>query len=127
MPLYDIQRLYEDTYKLQYNWKKWLPNYVYKYHNLLAKEFNSPVELQMGILLPFISSCLGPTTKGWFLTRPSVLNLFCINVAASGCGKTQTRKHMISEPLEYILRNSGEEVQDFEVSRYTRAGKCIML
>ena len=123
MPQYDIHRLYEDTYKIPFKWEKWLPKAVYKYHNLLFKEFNSPIELQMGILLSFISSCCGPNMRAKFLTRPSVLNLFWINVAASGVGKTQTRKRMISEPLQYILQNTTEEMKDFEVSRYTRAGK----
>ena len=119
---YDVQKLYEDTYKLDFNWKKWLPPRVHDYHQLLYEEFNSPIELQMGVLLPFISSCCGPNTRGSFLTRPSVLNLFWLNVAASGVGKTQTRKHMISRPLQYIMDNSKEDIQDFEVSRYTRAG-----
>ena len=123
MPMYDVHRLYEDTYKIKYNWQKWLPKCVYKYHHLFFKELNSPVELQMGVLLPFIASCCGPKTHAKFLTRPSVLNLFWINVAASGVGKTQTRRRMISEPLQYILKNCGSEVKDFEVSRYTRAGK----
>ena len=52
-----------------------------------------------------------------------MINLFWINVAASGVGKTQSRKRMVSEPLKYILSNSDHSVEDFEVSNYTQAGK----
>ena len=96
--------LYEDAFNISYNWKKWLPADVYRYHELVCKEVNAPVELQMGIFLPFISSVCGPLTKGHFLMRPSCLNLFWLNIAASGVGKLQTRKQMISEPLQYILQ-----------------------
>ena len=119
---YDSSRLYEDGYNTELNWEKWLPKEVYKYHRNIFREVNSPVSLQMGVLLPFIASCCGPNTKGHYLTRPSVLNLFWINLAASGTGKSQARKRMITQPLEYILTNSSHEIQDFEVSRFTRAG-----
>lgn len=123
MASYDVQRLYEETYKVPFNWEKFLPKSVFNFHSLFFQEFNAPVDLQMATLLPFISSCCGPQTKGWFLTRPSVLNLFWISVAVSGAGKSQTRKRLISEPMQYILKNTSEEISDFEVSRYTRAGK----
>ena len=121
---YNSGRLYEDAFNILYNWKKWLPPDVYRYHELVCKEVNAPVELQMGILLPFISSVCGPLTKGHFLMRPSCLNLFWLNIAASGVGKSQTRKQMISQPLQYILQNTEHSVQDFKVSKYTKAGKC---
>ena len=70
----------------------------------------------MGVVLPFVSACLGLHTKGHFLTRPSVLNLFWINVAASGVGKSVTRQRFISEPLDYIIHNSNNAVPDFEIS-----------
>ena len=63
---YNSARLYEDAFNISYNWKKWLPPDVYRYHELLCKEVNAPVELQMGILLPFISSVCGPLMKGHF-------------------------------------------------------------
>ena len=72
---YNSARLYEDTFNIPYNWKKWLPADMYRFHELVCKEVNALVELQMGILLPFISSVCGPFTKGHFLTRPSCLNL----------------------------------------------------
>ena len=50
-------------------------------------------------MLPFVAACLGPTTRGHFMTRPSVLNLFWLNVAASGVGKSETRKRLVSEPM----------------------------
>ena len=37
------------------------------------------------------------------MMRPSVLNLFWLNVAASGVGKSETRKQLVSEPPEYIF------------------------
>ena len=74
---YNSGRLYEDAFNISFSWKKWLPPDVYRYHELVCKEVNAPVELQIfGILLPFISSVCGPLTKGHFLTRPSCLNLF---------------------------------------------------
>ena len=65
--------------------------------------------------------------NGHFLTRPSCLNLFWLNIAASAVGKSQTRKCMISQPLQYILQNTDHAVQDFEVSKYTRAGKFYFM
>ena len=63
--------------------------------------------------------------KGLFLTRPSVINLFWINVAASGVGKTQSRRRMVSEPLKFILSNMDHNVEDFEVTKYKQAGNYI--
>ena len=77
----------------------------------------------MGVMLPFVSACLGPTTRGCFMTRPSVLNLFWLNVAASEVGKSETRKCLVSEPLEYIFGQKDVKLKDFEVSKFTRAGK----
>ena len=91
------------------------------------KKSVSPVELQMGILLPFISTICGPLVRGLFLTRPSVINLFWINVAVSGVGKTQSWKRMVLEPLKFILNNTDHAVEDFKVSKYTRAGNYIYI
>ena len=77
----------------------------------------------MGVMLPFVSACLGPTTQGSFMTRPSVLNLFWLNVAASDVGKSETRKRLVSEPLEYIFTQPDIQIGDFEVSKFTRAGE----
>ena len=112
--------LYEDAYKMEFNWEKWLPRKVYEYHDLNYREVNMPVSLQMGVLLPFISLLCGPKTKGHFLT--SCINLFWINVAASDVGKLQSRERMISQPLAYMMENLDPSCQDFEVSKYTRAG-----
>ena len=114
--------LYESAYNIAFNWKSHLPNSVFKYHKLVWKETNAPIELHMGVVLPFVSACLGPRTKGHFLTCPSVLNLFWINVAVSGVGKSVTRQHFISEPLDFIIHNSNNAVPDFEISRFTRPG-----
>ena len=66
---------------------------------------------------------LGARTKGFFLTRATVLNLFLINVATSGIGKSVTRHRFISEPLDYMIQNSTGWVPDFEISHFTRPGE----
>ena len=114
--------LYKSAYNIPVNWKSHLPNSVFKYHELIWKETNAPIELHMGVVLPFVSACLGPCTKGHFLTCPSVLNLFWINVAASGVGKSVTRQCFISELSDYIIHNSNNAVPDFEISHFTRPG-----
>ena len=119
---YASLRLYKDAYKMEFNWEKRLPRKVYEYHDLNYREVNGPVSLEMGVLLPFISSLCGPKTKGHFLTRPSCINLFWINIAASGVGKSQSKERMISQPLGYMMENLDASFQDFEVSKYTRAG-----
>ena len=85
----------------------------------------------MGVLPPFISLCLGPHTFGLWSTDPGVLNLFWINIAASGSGKSIPRMKLISEPLEYMMdSNFYITFADFEVSRFTRAGMystCIFI
>ena len=114
--------LYESAYNIAFNWKSHLPNSVFKYHELVWKETNAPIELHMGVVLPFVSACLGPHTKNHFLTHPSVLNLFWINVMASGVGKSVTRQHFISELLDYIIHNSNNAVPDFKISCFTQPG-----
>ena len=114
--------LYESAYNIPFHWSKHLPNFIYKYHELVWKETNAPVEIHMGVVLPFVLACLGPKMKGHFLTRPSVLNLFWINVAASGVSKSVTRRRFITEPLEYLINASNAEIPDFEISRFTRPG-----
>ena len=89
----------------------------------MAKQTNAPADLQMGTVLPFVGSCMGPKTRGHFLTTLSCLNLFWIVVAASGAGKSQSRKRFISEPLEYILTNGRVKMEDFEISKFNRAGE----
>ena len=78
----------------------------------------------MGTILLFVVSCLGPGTKGLFLTWSCCLNLFWIVVGASRAGKSQSRKQFITKPLEYILSNGRVQIPDFEVSKFMRAGKC---
>ena len=100
---YTKQKLYEEAFNVSFNWEKFLTPRCYEFHNLTCMETNSPVPLQMGVMLPFVLACLGPTAYRCFLTRPSVLNLFWPNVATSRVGKSETRKRLISEPLEYIF------------------------
>ena len=120
---YTSMNLYEESYQVAFLWETWLPSEVYKFHELFWKETNSPVSLQMGTILPFVSSLLGPTTRCRFYTSPYVLNLYWINIAATGSGKSQTRHKFITGPLEYVLANATKPIIDFEVNKYTRAGK----
>ena len=120
---YTAEKLYEEAYNIKYNWEKILPDDVLQYHNLVAQQTNAPVDLQMGTVLSFVASCMGPKTRGHFLTTPSCLNLFWIVVAASGAGKSQSRKRFITDALEYILSNGRVQIEDFEISKFTRAGK----
>ena len=123
---YTKQKLYEEAFNVCFNWEQFLTPHCFEFHDLTCRETNSPIPLQMGVMLPFVSACLGPTTRGCFLTRPSVLNLFWLNVAASGVGKSETRKRLISEPLEYIFSQPECHISDFEVSKFTRAGKLFL-
>ena len=75
---------------------------VYKYHKLFELKYNPSISLQMGVLLLFVSSCLGPQTSGLWSTDPGVLNLFWINIAASGSGKSIVRNRLIAEPLDFL-------------------------
>ena len=120
---YTKQKLYEDAFSVPFDCEKYLTPKCHKFHDLTCKEANSSISLQMGVMLPFVSACLGPTTRGNFLTRPSVLNLFWLNVAASGVGKRETRKRLVYEPLEYISAQPDSKIHDFEVSKFTCAGK----
>ena len=124
---YTAEKLYEEAYNIQYNWDKILPLDVLEFHTLVSKQTNAPVDLQMGTILPFVASCMGPKTRGHFLTTPSCLNLFWIVVAASGAGKSQSCKRFITEPLEYILSNGRVKIEDFEISKFTRAGESIII
>ena len=119
---YTAEKLYEEAYNIKYNWQKNLPQDVLEFHNLVAEQTNAPVDLQMGTALPFVASCMGLKTRGHFLMTPSCLNLFWIVVVASGAGKSQSRKHFISDVLEYILSNGRVKVEDFEISKFTHAG-----
>ena len=125
MSEYTAKKLYEDAFNISFNWEKHLglPQKLYRYHDLTKKQLSTPIDLQMGTILPFISACCGPLTRGVFFTEPSVLNLFWLNIAASGVGKSQSRKRFVSDPLEYILTNSTVAVEDFEVCSFTRAGE----
>ena len=114
---YTKQKLYEEAFNVSFNWEKYLSPKCFKFHDLTCREINSPISLQMGVMLPFVSACLGPTTRGCFMTRSSVLNLFWLNVAASGVGKSETRKRLVSELLEYIFGQKDVKLEDFEVSK----------
>ena len=56
--------------------------------------------------------------------RACCLNLFWIVVDTSGAGKSQNRKRFIMELLDYILSNGRVQIPDFEILKFTRAGRC---
>ena len=120
---YTKQKLYEEAFNVSFNWEKYLSMKCFKFHNLTCREINSPIFFTNGVRLPFVSACLGPTTRGCFMTRPSVLNIFWLNVAAGGGGKSKTHERLVSEPLEYIFGQKYLKLEDFEVSKFTSAGK----
>ena len=65
---YTSSMLYESAYNIPFHWENHLPESAFEYHSLVWKETNAPVDLHMGVVLPFVSACLGPCTKGHFLT-----------------------------------------------------------
>lgn len=127
MAAYTPRTLYESSFAMDFGWEKHLHPTVYKFHDLVRRQLNTPVELQMGTILPFISACCGPRTRSLFFTDSSVLNLFWMNIAASGVGKSQSRKKLITQPLEFMMKNKELSVPDFEVCSFTRAGKSIYI
>ena len=114
--------LYETAYSIPFAWQNHLPHNIYEYHSLVWRETNALIDLHMGVVLPFVSVCLGPRTKGLSLTCPTVLNLFWINVAASGVGKSVTHHCFISQPLAYMISKSAGHVPDFEISHFMQPG-----
>ena len=123
MASYTPRNLYEESFTMNFNWEKHLYGDVYRFHDLMHRELSTPIELQMGTVLPFIGTYCGPETKAIFFTQPSVLNIFWMNIAASGVGKSQSRKRLIAEPLEYMMHDKELKIPDFEVCNFTRAGK----
>ena len=122
-----LDLLYEEAYKISFDWKKFLPDKVYHFHWLTSKEISSPVELQMGNVLPLVSVCAGPNTRMKYFTRPSVLNIFWMLIAASGSGKSPARQRFITEPLEYLTSQSGMNVPKFDLAKFTRAGNVYYI
>ena len=127
MASYTPRNLYEESFTMNFNWEKHLYSGVYRFHDLMHRELSTPIELQMGTVLPFIGACCSPETKAIFFTQPSVLNIFWMNIAASGVSKSQSRKRLIAEPLEYMMRDKELKILDFEVCNFTRAGKFSLV
>ena len=105
--------LYQHAFAMSFDWDRHLGEEVFKYHDLTQRQNNTPVELQMGTILPFIAACARPKTRGLFFMEPSVLNLFWLNIAASGVGKSQSRKKCISDPMQYMMQDPSVHIQDF--------------
>ena len=49
-----------------------------------------------------------------------------MNIAASGVGKSQSRKRLIAEPLQYMMHDKELNIPDFEVCNFTRVGKLCL-
>ena len=75
---YTSEKLYEEAYNIQYNWDKILPLDVLEFHTLVSKQTNAPVDLQMGTILPFVASCMGPKNT-WSFPYHSVLFEFILD------------------------------------------------
>ena len=66
---------------------------------------------QSQLLLLCVYSCyvfliyIGLKTRGLWSTNPAVLNLFWMNITASGVGKSKARWKLISEPMKYMSCN----------------------
>ena len=125
MANYTPHTLYEYAFAMSFEWDHHLDEEVFKYHDLTLRQNNTPVELQMGTILPFIAACASPKTRGLFFTEPSVLNLFWLNIAASSVGKSQSRKKFISDSMQYMMQDPSVQVQDFEVCNFSRAGNMF--
>ena len=123
MATYTPRNLYEESFTMNFNWEKHLYTGVFRIHDLMHRELSTPIELQMGTVLPFIAVGCGSETKAIFFTQPSVLNIFWMNIVESGVGKTQSRKRLIAEPLEYMMHDKELKIPDFEVCNFMRAGK----
>ena len=117
--------LYEHAFVMSFDWDRHLDDEVFKYHDLTRRQNNTPVEFQMGTILPFIAACAGPKTRGLFFMEPSVLNLFWLSIAASGVGKSQSREKFISDPMRYMMQDPSIQGQDFEVCNFTQSGKIV--
>ena len=55
---YTKQKLYEEAFNVSFNWEKYLSPKCFKFHDLTCREINSPISLQMGVMLPFVSGLL---------------------------------------------------------------------
>ena len=73
MASYTPRNLYEESFAMNFNREKHLYSDVYRFHDLMRRELSTPIELQMGTVLPFIGACCGPETKAILS-----LNLLCL-------------------------------------------------
>ena len=100
MVTYTPRNVYEESFGMNFNWEKHLYPGVYRFHDLMHLEYSTPIELQ---------------------------NIFWMNIATSGVGKSQSRKRLIAEPLEYMMHDKELKIPDFEVCNFTQAGKFCLL
>ena len=41
--MYSAEKLYEESFQIKFNWKEILPQHVFRFHDLFARETNSPI------------------------------------------------------------------------------------
>ena len=102
---YNSGRLYEDAFNVSYNWKN---GYHLMYINIISKCVKKSMHqwsFKWGYYYQLYLQIMALLQEATSWARPSCVNLFWFNLVASGVGKFQTRKHMISQPLQYILQN----------------------
>ena len=58
MASYTPRNLYEESFAMNFNWEKHLYSDVYRFYDLMRRELSTPIELQMGTVLPFIGGLL---------------------------------------------------------------------
>ena len=51
---YTSSMLYKSAYNIPFHWENYLPDDNFKYHLLVCKETNAPVDLNMGVVLSFV-------------------------------------------------------------------------
>ncbi len=87
----------------------------------MDEAYSCPIDLQFGNILPAVTAFAGPGTKGKCTTRKGALNLFCMNVAAKGVGKSLAKAKFVEEPAEYCAQHI-DSFPDLIANKFTRAG-----
>ena len=95
-------KLYEEAFSIKYAWEHMLPKEVFEYHNLIFRECNAPVDLQMGTILPFVASCLGFTHQRPFSHACLLLKFVLDPCWSIGCRKKSEVGRGLSQNLSNI-------------------------
>ena len=83
---YTKQKLYEEAFNVNYDWEKCLPPKCFQFHNLTCMETNASISLQMGVMLPFVSACLGANNKRLFHDKAICVKPFLAQCGRQWCG-----------------------------------------